>query len=201
MVPRNPDPLHEEVIGDPPSDDCLTPPYATAEPVVTTMKDIKNGDFAIFASDGLWESLTSEEVVGLVGQWLGVNGMSERVPDIDGNYRIVRVPRPAEFVTGEAKQDTSLIIPKGEYLPRHKAYRPSDLPVIYPPRYKDTTQRYKQWKHEKKFLCEDDFVGLHLMQNTLGGANVDLSWALTYLKMPMARRFRDGIAIIVVFFD
>ncbi|KAF9478447.1 hypothetical protein BDN70DRAFT_933396 [Pholiota conissans] len=45
--------LYEEVIEDPPSDDCLTPPYATAEPVVTTMKDIKNGDFAIFASDGL----------------------------------------------------------------------------------------------------------------------------------------------------
>ena len=28
------------------------------------------GDFVVLATDGLWEMLTNEEVVGLVGQWL-----------------------------------------------------------------------------------------------------------------------------------
>ena len=43
-----------------------TPPYLTAEPDVTEI-EVKPGDFLIMATDGLWESLTSEEAVGLVG--------------------------------------------------------------------------------------------------------------------------------------
>ncbi|KIK75850.1 hypothetical protein PAXRUDRAFT_18626 [Paxillus rubicundulus Ve08.2h10] len=48
----------------------LTPPYFTAEPLITTTA-IQPGDFLILATDGLWESLTSSEAVGLVGTWLG----------------------------------------------------------------------------------------------------------------------------------
>ena len=46
----------------------LTPPYLTAEPVITTTR-IENGDFLIMATDGLWECLQNEEAVGLVGAW------------------------------------------------------------------------------------------------------------------------------------
>ena len=46
--------------------DVKTPPYLTAEPDVTEI-EVKPGDFLIMATDGLWESLTSEEAVGLVG--------------------------------------------------------------------------------------------------------------------------------------
>ena len=46
-----------------------TPPYLTAEPEVTTTK-IEPGDFLIMATGGLWEWLTSEDAVGLVGWWL-----------------------------------------------------------------------------------------------------------------------------------
>jgi pyruvate dehydrogenase phosphatase len=46
-----------------------TPPYFTAEPVVTTI-DVQPGDFVVLASDGLWDVLTNAEVIGLVGLWL-----------------------------------------------------------------------------------------------------------------------------------
>ena len=49
----------------------LTPPYLTADPVITTTKiEPEKGDFVIMASDGLWDSLTSEQAVDLVGRWL-----------------------------------------------------------------------------------------------------------------------------------
>ncbi|KAF9239110.1 phosphatase 2C-like domain-containing protein [Melanogaster broomeanus] len=61
--------LKAEYIGQTPYRNVLTPPYFTAEPVITTTP-IQPGDFLILATDGLWESLTSSEAVGLVGRWL-----------------------------------------------------------------------------------------------------------------------------------
>ncbi|KAK6505445.1 hypothetical protein TWF481_007347 [Arthrobotrys musiformis] len=46
-----------------------TPPYITAEPVVTVYEDVKDGDFVILATDGLWDFLSSEDAVALVGRW------------------------------------------------------------------------------------------------------------------------------------
>ncbi|KAI0648506.1 phosphatase 2C-like domain-containing protein [Trametes meyenii] len=62
------DRLKREYLGRSPRPDLLTPPYLTAEPVVTTTQ-ILPGDFLILASDGLWEALTNEEAVGLIGLW------------------------------------------------------------------------------------------------------------------------------------
>ncbi|KAF9484996.1 protein serine/threonine phosphatase 2C, partial [Pholiota conissans] len=193
--------LNEEALSDRPRKECLTPPYFTAEPVVTTMKNIKKGDFAVFASDGLWDCLTSEEVVGLVGHWLEVKGMSEKVTELDGTTRVIRVPRPVENQSFEVSSSTPIPnSPNQENVAKYKTCLPSALPVDFPPSYTDNTTMYKWWKHEKKFICEDDFIGLHLMRNALGGANVDLGWALMDLQMPRARRYRDDISIIVVFF-
>ncbi|PWY83406.1 protein serine/threonine phosphatase 2C [Aspergillus heteromorphus CBS 117.55] len=48
-----------------------TPPYLTAEPLVTSVQiQPEKGDFVVMASDGLWELLSNEEVVGLVGRWV-----------------------------------------------------------------------------------------------------------------------------------
>jgi Protein phosphatase 2C len=44
-------------------------PYLTAEPEITTLTVVP-GDFLVFGSKGLWECLSNEEVVGLVGAWL-----------------------------------------------------------------------------------------------------------------------------------
>ncbi|KAJ7932773.1 hypothetical protein B0H13DRAFT_2515085 [Mycena leptocephala] len=58
-----------EMPGRQPRDTVKTPPYATAMPEITTTA-IEPGDFMVMASDGLWDCLTNEEVVGLVGLWL-----------------------------------------------------------------------------------------------------------------------------------
>lgn len=48
-----------------------SPPYVTAEPVITTTKiNPENSDFLVMASDGLYEMLTNEEIVGLVVKWM-----------------------------------------------------------------------------------------------------------------------------------
>ena len=53
----------------PPPPNVKTPPYLIAEPEVTTI-EVRPGDFLILASDGLWEWMTNEDAVGLVGWWL-----------------------------------------------------------------------------------------------------------------------------------
>ncbi|KAG6916412.1 hypothetical protein DXG01_006940 [Tephrocybe rancida] len=59
--------LHRDFMGDPPFDE---PPSLTltAEPSARTV-DIQSGDFIVMATHGLWNSLTNEEAVGLVGLW------------------------------------------------------------------------------------------------------------------------------------
>lgn len=47
-----------------------TPPYLTAKPVVTKRQIEGCDKFMILASDGLWDSLTNQQAVELVGQFL-----------------------------------------------------------------------------------------------------------------------------------
>ncbi len=54
-----------------PKHDFQTPPYLTAEPVVTTTKiDPTKPSFLIMATDGLWYTLSDQQSVDLVGQWV-----------------------------------------------------------------------------------------------------------------------------------
>lgn len=47
------------------------PPYVTAEPVISSTKICpEQHDFLVMASDGLYEMLTNEEIVGLVVKWM-----------------------------------------------------------------------------------------------------------------------------------
>ena len=48
----------------------LTPPYLTAEPVVTHRKLDKQDKFVVIATDGLWERLSSDEVIDIVSKGL-----------------------------------------------------------------------------------------------------------------------------------
>lgn len=55
----------------PPRYDVRTPPYLTAEPVVTSTRiDPGRPSFLIMATDGLWDMLSSQQAVDLVGKWL-----------------------------------------------------------------------------------------------------------------------------------
>ncbi|KAI0435924.1 putative pyruvate dehydrogenase [Xylaria telfairii] len=54
-----------------PTYDFRTPPYLTAEPVVTTTKiDPNKPSFLILASDGLWYTISNQQAVDLVGKWV-----------------------------------------------------------------------------------------------------------------------------------
>jgi pyruvate dehydrogenase phosphatase len=179
--------------GDKPRDACRTPPYFTAEPVVSTTRDVRKGDFVVFATDGLWDCLTSEEVVGLVGRWLEDRGADATVVDEDGRTHIVRVPLdvdPPLESNRSFKSTTTAAITTAKDTTAFKTYLPSELPVLYPPGYEDKTTMYKWWRAEKKFICEDELVAVHLMRNALGGANKDLGLALLEIPMPRARKYR-----------
>lgn len=113
----------------PPPASVRTPPYLTAEPEVTTTK-VEPGDFMIMASDGLWEWLTCEDAVGLVGWWLDSRasdptawtpasspGMRSVLPkelpvrgDHDPDAVRVRTPRTEpRFVNTDASAATHLV--------------------------------------------------------------------------------------------
>lgn len=71
-----------------------TPPYLTAEPVVTSIKiDPAKPSFLILATDGLWDMLSSQQGVDLVGKWLesqpgkGNNEATTRGPFDFGHFR------------------------------------------------------------------------------------------------------------------
>ncbi|KZV98287.1 protein serine/threonine phosphatase 2C [Exidia glandulosa HHB12029] len=64
-----------------PYKDCKTPPYVTAEPVVTSIpvNDSHGRKFVVLASDGVYEWLSNQEIVALVGGWLdGLKGTHDR---------------------------------------------------------------------------------------------------------------------------
>ncbi|XP_062501620.1 pyruvate dehydrogenase [acetyl-transferring]-phosphatase 2, mitochondrial-like [Corticium candelabrum] len=54
----------------------VTPPYLTAEPVITRHRLSPNDAFLVLATDGLWEKLNSDRVVCLVGEH--IHEMSRR---------------------------------------------------------------------------------------------------------------------------
>lgn len=85
--------LKEKYLGRSVPANYQTPPYLIAEPEVTATK-IESGDFLIMASDGLWECLSNEEAVGLVGWWLesgaGLHPQSRKV--VEPNQLPVIVP-------------------------------------------------------------------------------------------------------------
>ena len=51
-------------------DSLKTPPYVTAEPVVTQHALTKKDQFLIMATDGIWDELSSDEAVRIVWQWM-----------------------------------------------------------------------------------------------------------------------------------
>ncbi|KAK4096562.1 putative pyruvate dehydrogenase [Parathielavia hyrcaniae] len=54
-----------------PKYDVRTPPYLTAEPVVTTTKiDPRKPSFLIMATDGMWYTVSNQQSVDLVGKWV-----------------------------------------------------------------------------------------------------------------------------------
>ena len=168
-----------------PSNRCKTPPYVTAEPVVTTTKvEPERGDFVVMATDGLWEMLTNEEVVGLVGQWIDTQASN--------NSKNNSARKNNSWLTslfGGPSQGT---------LPVEKAPADSETGGQRAP------VRQRQWgvtaNEHQRFVVEDKNAATHLVRNALGGADRDMVCALLTLPSPYSRRYRDDLTVEVIFF-
>ena len=145
-----------------------TPPYVTAEPIITTTKvDPEKGDFVVLATDGLWEMLTNEEVVGLVGQWLESQQKTQSTTDW------------AKSIFSSRSKNLPVEKPRQKAVQGEEGQR---API-----------RQHQWDiegAEERFVVEDENVATHLVRNALGGRNRDMVCGLLTLVSPYSRRYR-----------
>ncbi|KAI1117565.1 protein phosphatase 2C [Nemania sp. NC0429] len=155
-----------------------TPPYVTAEPVVTTTNiQPDKGDFLVLATDGLWEMLTNEEVVGLVGKWIE--------------------SQAAEQSTSQFGSVWSKVFGSTQSLPVEAGQHEG-------PDGQKTPHRLGQWgispDQKERFVVKDKNVATHLIRNALGGKNEEQLCALLTLVSPFSRRYRDDLTVQVIFF-
>ena len=169
--------MKKSFFGRTPSPLLKTPPYVTAEPIITTTKvDPGQRDFIILATDGLWEMLTNEQAVGLVGQWL-----EDQSSDSKGS------------ATSWAK---SFFSSQSKKLPVEK-------PVLAPTEGGEGQRaplRQTQWdvkNTDERFVVEDKNVATHLVRNALGGRNRDIVCGLLTLVSPYARRYRSALLLFL----
>ncbi len=147
-----------------------TPPYVTAEPVVTTTKiEPEKGDFIVMATDGLWEMLSNEEVVGLVGKWME-NQPGSSISSSTSTWRKLTGSRnegglPVEHDGKDASGDGQ----REPIRPRQWGLSPED---------------------KDRFVVKDKNVATHLIRNALGGKNEEQVSALLTLPSPFSRRYR-----------
>ena len=166
-----------------------TPPYVTAEPVVTsTVIEPSKGDFVVMATDGLWEMLTNEEVVGLVGQWMETQHKESAGPKGSASWLSSwfnpESPKPLPVEKGGNMDKTGRVS--------------NDNVGAEPP------IRQQQWDLKQdgssRFVTEDKNCATHLVRNALGGKDRDMVSALLTLPSPYSRRYRDDLTVEVIFF-
>ncbi|KAL2359277.1 hypothetical protein RJZ56_007881 [Blastomyces dermatitidis] len=156
-----------------------TPPYVTAEPIITTTPvEPLNGDFVVLATDGLWEMLTNEEVVGLVGQW--IEHQRSLAQGTHGGAK--------GWLQGWFSSESNLPV---ENIDAGKASG-QRLPI--------RQQQYNIPATSSRFVVEDKNAATHLVRNALGGKDQDMVCALLTLPSPYSRRYRDDLTVEVIFF-
>ncbi len=161
-----------------------TPPYVTAEPVVSTT-NIKpeNGDFMVIGSDGLYELLSNDEIVGLVVQWMDKN-----------NY---------QFTKNERKINTSSGLNIWNSLMGSKNIETSNSSPF--PRVVDISSNSNgkppfRRRAKQYFTVEDENAATHIIRNALGGGDKEQVAMLVSIPSPLSRRYRDDLTVTVVFF-
>lgn len=153
-----------------------TPPYVTAEPVVTSHDiDPSKHDFLVMASDGLYEMLSNEEIVGLVVKWMEKKDM---------------IKPKASFFDSIFSSSNDKVLPE--------VLDVSDSAT------KSQKQPFRRGpiSSASKYLLEDDNVATHLVRNALsnGGSKEHVN-LLVSIPSPLSRRYRDDLTVTVVFFD
>ena len=170
--------IKKHFFGRTPSALLRTPPYVTAEPIVTTTKiDPDKGDFVVMATDGLWEFLSNEEVIGLVGQWL------ESQPKSSTSSSGPSWPK-SWFSSGSQGLPVEV-----------QHVDQAGLGQRGPIRRYSTASTVNE-----RFVVEDKNAATHLVRNALGGRDRDMVSALLTLPSPYSRRYRDDLTVEVIFF-
>jgi pyruvate dehydrogenase phosphatase len=169
-----------------PSSILKTPPYVTAEPVITTTKiEPEKGDFVVMATDGLWEMLTNEEVIGLVGKWIETQQISPASSTSQSQFdsvwtRIFGSRGSKDGLPVEASASQGGAADGGQKTP---------------------FRGVRQWGTSADgFVVQDPNVATHLVRNALGGKNQEQVSALLTLPAPFSRRYRDDLTVQVIFF-
>lgn len=162
--------IRKHFFGRSPTARLKSPPYVTAEPIVTTTKiEPENGDFVVLATDGLWEMLTNEEVIGLVGRWLE----KQKSTTADSGPLAW-----AKAFTGRSDKE----LPVEKLNTASQGEEGQRAPI-----------RQEQWsvvENDERFVTEDNNVATHIVRNALGGRDRDLVCSLLSLVSPHSRRYR-----------
>lgn len=162
-----------QYFGRTPSPHLKTPPYVTAEPVITTTKiDPSKGDFVVMATDGLWEMLSNEEVVGLVAQWL------DQQKSDSGSKAWLQ----SWFSFGGQKQFPVETANNAEGEGQRRPIR---------------QQQYGLSEGTSRFVYEDKNVATHIVRNAMGGKDHDMLCALLTLPSPYSRRYRYVFPLVL----
>ncbi|KAH3687362.1 hypothetical protein WICPIJ_001639 [Wickerhamomyces pijperi] len=200
-------PEHLKVYFRPPPKQLLTPPYVTAEPVVSTTKiNPGKNDFLVIGSDGLYELLSNEEIVGLVVRWL------EKNPDVHSPVKASSSASTATSINDTGKSESTTIKDSESQTSSQwtKFFKSSDsqkLPKVQDisdPKYRDIQRpafRNKKNHSQHEYLLEDSNVSTHLIRNalSLGGSKEYVS-TLVSIPSSKSRRYRDDLTVTVVFF-
>lgn len=148
-----------------------SPPYVTAEPVITTTKiNPENNDFLVMASDGLYEMLSNEEIIGLVVKWMEKEKM---------------VKPATSFWNYFGLNDKGL----------------PDVTDITNDKSSKQPFRKNRLGLNGGYLLEDKNVATHLIRNVLsnGGLREQTSMLIS-IPSPVSRRYRDDLTVTIVFF-
>ncbi|QWU87212.1 hypothetical protein CA3LBN_001477 [Candidozyma haemuli] len=165
------DRLYKQFFGKKLPSNLNSPPYVTAEPVVTTTKvSPENNDFLVMASDGLYEMLSNEEIVGLVVKWME-------------KEKLVKPNKSFWNYFGSSEKG----LPQVSDITNDKTSKPPF--------------RRNRLNTGNGFLLEDKNVSTHLIRNALsnGGSKEQLSMLIS-IPSPVSRRYRDDLTVTVVFF-
>jgi pyruvate dehydrogenase phosphatase len=165
--------------GSSPRPGSKTPPYMTAEPVVTETEIVRvdakgksegKSDFMIMASDGLWDRISSEHAVECVQRWLEAKAR--------GNGLVSADPQRVEPVF-----PTNFTLDEG---------------VTYDVEKKEELD----WKATPEyFAIEDENAAICLAKNAMGGTRKGLFIGILSVASPQCRYAVDDTTIMVVFFD
>ncbi|KAH3680487.1 hypothetical protein WICMUC_000274 [Wickerhamomyces mucosus] len=169
----------------------LTPPYVTAEPEITThvINPSKN-DFMVLGSDGLFELLSNEEIIGLVVKWLEKNPINNSSITNGTNIKLTDSKDKSE------QSKWSNYFKDDKKLPKVLDISPDSIKQSQRPPFRNIKNN-----EQHEYFLEDSNVSTHLIRNalSLGGSKEYVS-TLVSIPSPTSRKYRDDLTVTVVFF-